>query len=173
MAALWITPFMCVSAYVCACGCWHAHVHTLHSSCFYFCDDFFSVFVRVCLHVLVVTTSSAVPPSLCDRQIARLLCSLLLGGCHQTLLVQPVILPVCVLVCVWETEFALCCAFTSSRVLMHTPECFFFCLCVNECFCLCVWAYVHRWVCVWFVYLCHNEREKRRWGLTIHCLTDW
>ena len=54
-------PRLCVCVCVCLCAHWHAHVHTLHSSCFYFCGDFFSVFVRVCLHVLVVTTSSAVP----------------------------------------------------------------------------------------------------------------
>ena len=87
---------VCVFVDVCVCplACTHSTAHV-----FIFVIIFCCVFVRVCLHVLVVTTSSTVPPSLCDRQIARLLCSLLLGGCHQTLLVQPVILPVCVCVC--------------------------------------------------------------------------
>jgi len=123
-----VSVCVCVCVCLCACACPLACTHVLQLMFFIFVMIFFSVFVRVCLHVLVVTTSSAVPPSLCDRQIARLLCSLLLGGCHQTLLVQPVMLPACVRVCVfvcmgvWETEFALCCTSTSSCVLMRTPE---------------------------------------------------
>lgn len=79
----------CLCVVYCVCTCVPGGVNKKQPTVYVFVFVIFFQ-VHVCLHVLVVTSSSAVPPSLCDKQIARLLCSLLFGGWHQTLLVLTV-----------------------------------------------------------------------------------
>lgn len=165
MAALWITPFICACVSLCMClrllACTRAH--TLQLMFLFLGWFFFSVRLCVCLHVLVVTSSSAVPPSLCDRQIARLLCSLLFGGCHQTLLVQPVIQPACVCVCVRMHGCVgdRVCALLVFLIFTCANACTWTYLCVNECMdAPCAQVSVC-WICFMVVVQWEKEEENQ------------
>lgn len=131
--------------------------------------------VFTCIGLDKLFSSPPSPPSLCDRQIAGLFCALLFGGCHQTRPAQPVILPVCLFIGVWERlPF-------SAPALIHltVAECDFsafvlisgivlFVFFLNIC---CVHDHMCIGECLFDVLLCTNMRGRRR-GLTSHCWTD-
>lgn len=91
---------------VCACVFVPGGMLTKHSVqlMFLFLWWFFSVRLCMCVYMYWWWQALQQYPLHCDRQIAGLFCSLLFGGCHQTLLVQPVILPVCVCLLMGECE---------------------------------------------------------------------